>query len=335
MLAGCSSTGMTDVPSPSIVSQASEAEEKVPGKQRADNFRSVLERAVADPRATQRLRLFADCLDDGDRLETELFGNGVGIWNGERAFRLPPEEIVTLLRTVLEAGFAEMPSSYGGRTSDRGGPEAAPDGGGPVRILCEVEVRIGESTKRVEQLAEGKQSDALKALAREILTRCRERGEGGVGAAGLSDGLDKLSRGILPPEVFRLVLHKKPELSQAEYRGFLLRVRGRIVTTRQYHRSTGYGPPRTLELAQGDFERFTERMSELDLDDLPVNLFAIDYNDLSVEVLNHRSSVQARQFPGIGQQTHGSIQENFDTLVGILAKLERRAATEGVAAITP
>jgi hypothetical protein len=329
--AGCASTGIEGDSRQPTVPQSSRTEDNVAGTKDAETFRSALERAVADPGAAERLRIYTECLHNGDRLEVELFARGVGIWNGERAFHLPPEEITVLLRAVLAAGFAEMPSSYGGRPAREDGSSS----GGPVRILCEVEVQIGDSSKRVEQLAEGEQSRTLEALAGEILQRCREPGAAGVGASDLSDGLGKLSRGILPPEVLRLILHKKPELFQAEDRGFLLRIRGRMVTTREYHRSTGYGPPRSLELSEGELEQLTERVSELELDQLPVNLFAPDYTDFSIELLDRRRSVQARQFPGIGPKTHGPIQKHFDALVEILTDLEHRVATEGVVPSRP
>lgn len=117
-------------------------------------LRVALEEALGDGGTPTGLRLFAQCFRAGGPVEVEVFGNGVGIWNGRRQFQASPEEIASAVNAALEAGLPEMDPLYGGQPRGR---RAASEhsGAAPVRLVCAVEIEAGDSRRRVEQIAGG------------------------------------------------------------------------------------------------------------------------------------------------------------------------------------
>ena len=89
----------------------------------AGGLAAALERALAHD--WRELRIEAECRVEGRLPRVEVFGNGVGIWNDERQFALPREEVRALLVALRDAGFASMRPSYGGR-EDAAGEDAKP-----------------------------------------------------------------------------------------------------------------------------------------------------------------------------------------------------------------
>ena len=287
----------------------------------AEQLRSALAKALADPAERAGLRLFAEGFHEDDYLTVEVFGHGVAIWDGERQFRAAPEEIDMALRAALAAGFPEMAPTYGGKT---GGPrrEGETDGGGPVRTVCAVEIQLGDAGKRVEQIAGGEQHAPLLTLAAKLLSQWSAAGAAGTAATGLDDGLAGVAAGRLAPETLRLTLHEKPELG-TDGSGFLLRLRGREVVSRDFATGAGYGPERTFELSREELRALAGRLATLAPGRLPVNLFASGYLDLTIEVLGHRVVIQARRFAGMTADSHGTVQRDFDRLLESLRTLNR------------
>jgi hypothetical protein len=64
-------------------------------------------------------------------------------------------------------------------------------------------------------------------------------------------------------------------------------------------------------------------------DDLPANLWARDYTDLTLRVLDHRRSLQARQFAGMTPTSKGEAQSRFDRIVAALENLHTDVLTDG------
>jgi hypothetical protein len=284
-------------------------------------LRAALTRALEQPAARSGLRLFAEGFDRGVYSKVEVFGRGVGIWDGKRQFHASPRQVDAAIRAALDARFPEMAPTYGSEAEQQPARQE-PTGGGPVRLVCAVEIEAGGAARRVEQVAGGPQHTPLLELAAGLLSRWRAAGEGGVAAASLDDGLAKIAAGSLAPESLRLTLHEKPELG-TEGRGFLLEMRGRELSWRAFDSAEGYGAPRAAELTDDALRALAGRMAELAPGRLPVNLYAPAYLDLTLEVLGHRVSVQARRFAGMTAATHGAVQRDFDHLLEGLRALER------------
>jgi hypothetical protein len=280
------------------------------------------------------LRIDAECRrPDGSYPSATVFGNGVAIWNRERQARLPEDEVRGLLEAFRSAGFAAMEDTYGGTGAPANPPArtpADPPGSGHAAaptLTCAVSLRLGGAAKRVNQLAEGARSEPLARLAAAVLDACEGAGRNGAGAASLTDGLRKIVTGDLPPEVLRIDAHREGDGPAAT--GWLLTIEGGAVTSRSFQGAAGYGEPRTMRLPPDEVALLARLLVGQGVESLPFNLYADQYTDLSIEVLNRKISVQARRFAGMTAETHGEKQQGFDRAVDFLEALHLRALAEG------
>ncbi|MEE8583951.1 MAG: hypothetical protein V3T83_03770 [Acidobacteriota bacterium] len=295
-------------------------------------LQTAIEKALSDPSSRGGMRLFTECLSDSGMRSLAVYGDGTGIWDSRLQFQLTPQHISTLLESLKQADFAAMPEVYGG--PEQKDVKAPPKNGGEkfvIRVTCRVELTLGGESKQVVQRVKGKQSKQFKKLADSFFQLCEPLAQKGIAASSLSDGLSKLARRELKPHSWQLMMHRKPDERSAIQGniGFLLRIAGGTVTSRQYDPASGYTDPLKLKLTQSDLENLAKRLAELDPEGLPGNLYASDYTDLNIRLLNHRTSVQARQFSGMTAATHGQRQKNFDAIYEALYQLHLRVVNEG------
>lgn len=295
-------------------------------------LRRILSDAVDDRSEWDSLHLQIECSGDHGMRSVELYGNGVGIWEYRRQFTLANSEVSSILRTLDEADFASFADIYGGsKQPDAGPPEEEVEPGHAIRVICRVVLSLAGETKQVVQLAKGAQSAELKQMAEDVLAICEKPGQAGTAAADLTDGLEKISRGELAPETLQVLLHHKPEKAGVEAGGdgFVLRLSGPRATRRGSGATAAVPDSLSLILSPADVSELARELASLNLGQLPINLFAPDYTDLSVAVLNHKKSVQARQFDGMTPTTHGEHQGHFDLIYDRLYQLQVRVAREG------
>jgi hypothetical protein len=297
---------------------AASATEDAAGLQRA------LARAITDRAGWDALDLLVECRTDDRLTSARVFGSGIGIWNDERQFRLDPDQIGSLLRALQSAGFPEMEDTYGGAPR----PGRPPGGAMVTMAICRIELSLGHHDKRVVQLARGEQSPTLKELADDLLRICEAPARLGLTAASLRDGLEKISRGELAPETLRIVVHRKTQ-KQGDPPGFLLRVAGNRATTRAYEPASGYRDPIVLPMHAPELRALARELAARDPATWPSNLYAADYTDMSIRVLNHEKAIQARQFAGLTPSAHGRHQTAFEEVFEILQGLHRKALDHG------
>jgi|ERR1051326_170880 hypothetical protein len=195
-------------------------------------------------------------------VSAELYGDGAGIWNDERAFRVTAAEIVAMARELREARFAAMPERFGETESDF------------LTMRGKVSVAVGDAAKTVVQIDRGAQSDALAGLAAGILARAEAKG--GIGADSLEDGLRKIATGVIPAEALRVSAQVRGE------NGFLLQIRGGAATARRFDPKNGVGPPRRMHI---DVRGLALR---------PRGVHAPAYTEWRVEVLGRSEEIIAR-----------------------------------------
>lgn len=278
------------------------------------------------------LRILAECGEDGALTETVVYGSGVGVWNRVRQFTLGRNQVTALLERFRDARFSRFQELYGTIVREIPIPSEPPGAGASaLRVVCRVALTVDGFTKQSSQLSKGPVSEELESLAETILAVGREAGASGISADDLDDGLAKIAAGTLAPEVLRLRLHRKPGTAPTEAggEGFLLRLEGGRATIQPFASPGGYGDPHVLDLDAATVARLASVLEENRPGALPVNLYAPQYTDLTVEVLNRKTDVQARRFRGMTPRTHGENQRRFDRIYQELAALAARALNEG------
>ena len=331
VLVACTTTrGEAPTPQPAAQPRPAETDRRVADG--GDVLRRALSEAVAHPGSWSDLHLAVECQGESGARSLVAFGNGVALWNNRRQLTLTLTELTHLLSLLEDADFGGLANRYGGRKAPPGGSVEGEEGPeNAILITCRVELTLNGVRKEVVQLAKGEQSPIFKRLAESLLDFCQEQGEAGVAAADLSDGLEKVARGELAPEVLGVLLHRKPDAASALEggQGFLLRLTGRHATTRPYDPAEGYGEVLELELSPAEMETLARSLVDLTPASLPGNLWARDYTDLTVRIFDHRKSVQARQFTGLTRFTHGQRQRDFESIVGVLQELHLRVLNAG------
>jgi hypothetical protein len=286
----------------------------------SDRFAEELQRCARGGSSLDSVRIETQWLASPGGSSAIVFGRGVGIWNRSMQFRLRRSDVAGILRVLREGGFASMPDHFG--EAEGAGRQDAP------RLKGRLSLRIGSMEKTVIQLVDGEQSKELATLAERTLAVCRGPAEKGVAAANLAEGLRMLASRRLEPEVFELTLQRRPRPGSGRT-ARLLRLEGRRVTSRAMPEGKVPPPARELDLSESAFASVLELLSANEAASLPINLFASEYTDLSVRVLDRSRLTTARQFLGTTPETHGEKQRAFDRIVGELARLEDEVQARG------
>ena len=272
------------------------------------------------------LHLVAGCTRDSVWRSMEVFEHGVAIWGGERQFRLTATQIEGLLQQLLAADFASLPNRYGGSPEpDRMQADSARS------VVCSLSVAVAGAEKEVFQINRGEQSESFARLVNGLLDSCEEAAADGTAAESLEDGLEKVATGQLDPVTLGLHFQQLNEAAGPgeASAGFVLALRGLAVETRVRQLDEGYSDPTHLELIDDEVRRFAWQLAEREPTRFPKNLWAPDYRDLTIRVLNQKVSLVARPYLGVGPETHGELQQDFDATIGILESLRKRVLEEG------
>jgi hypothetical protein len=146
-----------------------------------------------------------------------------------------------------------------------------------------------------------------------------EAGRAGPSAPSLTAGLAAIAHGELAPELLTIHVLRRSEAS-GPATGWRFRLEDDRVTLELGAESR----PRTFRLEAAEVAALAGRLAAASPEDLPGNLWAPDYTDLQIGVLNHVQSIQARQFAGMTAATQGERQQRFDRLWEVLDGLRQR-----------
>ena len=267
----------------------------------------LLRELAAGRVALQTVRLETQCLEDGRFLQAAAHGTGVAIWNGERQGSLTREQVLSLVKAFVREGFARMPASFGEEKEER---RMA------VKMTCRVRFSDGRVAKDVIQLDEGRQSPALKRLARGILDAARAATRSAAAVTSLDEGLAAIADGRLAVETLRITMRAGVGTGVRETtgKGGVLRIDGRDL-----HVEPDAGAPVTRRLEDAAVRELARVLADSRFFDLPVNVRAPEYVDLTVSVLGQEHSVQARQFSGAAQDP--ALRARFERAVAPLTAL--------------
>lgn len=264
-----------------------------------------------------------------DGKSATVYGKGVGIWNREKQFSLPTEKVLQLVKTLDDAKFGSMKAGFGGLKFGGVGPRP----GAPEVLIGSVSLTIAGKTQGSNQLGGGEQSKELADLARSLLAVCETAAKNGVGAASLPDALQKVAKNELMPEVLSLLV-QRIEKEGIGPNGWILRLHGQVAEV-QVRSAKGISDPYRVELTEKELADICKLLIDNGVAGLPINLYAPDYTDFSVEILKHKKSLQARKFARMTPQTHGERQKDFDRIFTALEQLQARVVKEGKTALVP
>ena len=269
-------------------------------------------------------------LEPGHR-SVRVYGTGVGIWQDEKQFRLSREQVLALVKKLVDAkvGAIAQPGAKP-KPAATASPAKA-----PIRVLGELKVVVGTAERSLHQLTRGEQSDPLRLLVVDILTFCEKAASTGIEASSLADGLAKLSDGALAPETFSAIVRRQAPASDPTGEAWLLRVNGRRVADRLMPKNAPPPPARILILSDADFRELVRKLKQDDPASLPVNVYAPANTDVTLEVLGRERSVPARPYLNVTAETHGEKQKSFDRMYALFDSLHKRAQSEGTAAPAP
>ena len=238
-----------------------------------------------------------------------VYGDGVVIFDGRVQGRATPDQIRDLLRAFDKAGFGSMSIRLGGVPIPKGSMSA-------IRMISQVGIITPSGAKGVTQLEGGDQSAVFAKLVSDTTEFCRVAALGGVTAASVTDGLDKLLAGKLAPAAFDLRVEHVVDGNQSSARdhSFRLDIQGNSVDFSTDH-LTGKDTIVHGRLLPAEFHRALAIVKANDPAGLPDRLYAPHNTDVGITVLDQDKSLQAREdFEGIGPTTLGDKQKQFNAM---------------------
>ncbi len=255
----------------------------------------------------------------GRATTARVFGDGVGVWQGEAQFERPRSRVLEILELLRKARFGSMPDRFG--EDEEGEKDKGP------RLRGQLEVRAGAARKTTVQLVNGDQSKAFAKLVETILRICEGPAGTGVRAASLDDGLRLVAAGRLSPRVLEAAVQRRPDPPGTS--GWTLRIEGRDARLERSAagRPPAAGPARAL--SELEFHDFAVLLAGAEPATLPQSLYAESYTDLTLQVMKYTRTIAGRKFRGMTRETHGERQKAFDRIVSAFDALHARLEAAG------
>jgi hypothetical protein len=276
----------------------------------ASGLGEMLQHLAAGRAPLHDVRLETQCVVDGRFVHARAYGNGVVIWDDVAQATIGREQVLRLLKMFEQEGFAAMPAAFGG--DEDAGARMAP------KMTCRVRFSGGGAAKDVIQLEEGEQSPALARLAHAIAAAARAVTGNVEPTDSLVAGLDRIAAGTMAVETMRVTMRAGTGGRGPGSRGYVFRIDGRDAEI-----DPDGGQKTVWRLDEDAIRKAARALADAAFPSLPMNIAAADYADVSVAVLGHEHSVQARQFAG-RTAADPAIQERFERAVATLRALARR-----------
>jgi hypothetical protein len=241
-------------------------------------------------------------------------------------------QVIAMLETLRKARFGSMPDRFGESEEDERNE-------GP-RLKGRIAVRAGSVSKTVIQLVDGEQSAEFASLAERLLRICEGPARKGVEAASLNDGLKKLASGELAPEALQVTVQRrfaKPD-TEAGVAGWILQLEGRRVLAEVLPTGKTILPHTLLVLSDAEFHELARLLADNRAGEIPINVYAPEYTDLQLAVLQWSRAISGRRFLNLTPETHGEKQRSFDRLYEAFRALYERARKDGTSvpsSVTP
>lgn len=292
----------------------------------------VLRQAVASKTVPGDLKFDVGWRDRETYHSIELWGDGVGIRDDRRQFRIPPGTLIQLMESVVDSEFDSLARSIDEEEEpgrEEFGTKEEPRGEGALRVR--LRVGAGGSTRDVFRTVRDRSSPQLENLVGRIATICSPFEKSGVETKDLDEALGRLIRGELAPQMLQFsyqVLDENAGQNNSQP-GFLIHFRGRALDARTSDRTKGMGPEIHRTLTQAEFRDLVKALQAARLGSAPAALYSNRYEDLWVKALQHVRSFQARNFAGFDAKTNRVAQKAYEGLRTRLTRLfEETSAAE-------
>lgn len=286
------------------------------GKKPPEPIAVALNEVLAGQRGLDQVRIDAEWLGRS----MAVFGNGVGIWNQSRQFRVSRDELRTLLKVFKQHRFGGMVDGFLTRAS------------APV-LFGGVKLTIGEFNKAESQLKQGVlvSAEPVGLLAQRLLNICEPLAQKGVTADSLNDALRKVAKGQLAPEALQIVLYRS-DSQEGTNPAWLFAVDGLHAV---WHRQTKQAieDKGGTQITDKQLRSIVNALLKNNVADLPINLYSPYYTDLRVQALNYGASVQARKFANMSPTANEAKQAALDHIIGEIDSLRasvQARANDGV-----
>ena len=276
-----------------------------PFRSRLDHRQAKLEAAlkesIQDPAKYRCLRIDVQGFLGHGLRAVSVYGRGFGVWNRERQITLTRAQIRTCLKALETSHFTSMPDRIAGdepeetrtSTKEKEGMEK-----NVTQLIRSVTLVVAGMTKTVEQDNKAPESEALKKMADAIVAVCRPAANKGVIAKDLRDGLQKIAKGTLAPELFRISINA-PELrslKSQDHQGWKLSIAYARLTVQKWTLQHGLGKPVHRWLSDDEIRNLAHTLEASGAASLPLNLNVPGYLQLSIGVLNRHRSIMARRY---------------------------------------
>ena len=269
---------------------------------------AAIDRALRDlatgNRSPDSARIETECGVERQLTRAAIFGSGAAIWNDRRQGAIAPSEIHALIDLFVREGFAAMPASFG------------EDEGDKVKMTCMVRFAEGSLHKTVVQLAGGRQSAALTRLAHAVIDRAHAAAGDAPPVAPLDAGLQAIGAGTLAVETLRVTL-RSGVAGAGSGGGWIVRLDGRDLEI-----EPDGGTRAVSRLDEARVREIVRALADAGVASLPVNVARDGYAELTVTVLGHDHTVQARPFAG--REPDAALRARFEQAIGPLVALRDR-----------
>ena len=297
-----------------------------------DRIGPELEKRIRGKASLDDVRVDVTWARGGPMSSARVYGNGVGIWDRRSQFRLTKPQVVAILKALRQAEFGAMPDVFGEEEEGEEGEEREANGEreGP-RMKGRVSARAGTVSKAVIQMVDGDQSAELAALAEKLLALCAEPARSGVGAKNLAEGLQKVAAGGLAAETLSATVQRRFERADPATgeTGWILQLEGRVAVSESLPGGRKNAPRMELALTESEFRDLAGFLLGNRAAELPINVYAPEYADLQLAVLNSSRTISARRYLNMTPDTHGEAQKDFERIYDAFRAVNARVRKEG------
>lgn len=311
LLAGCS----TAQP-PGVMKQA-------PG---AESFATSLRRARLDSTLRRHVVIEAEGLLAQGVSSVLVFGDGVGVWNGKRQFRVTDETIAAALELIETSGFAAWPT------------ESTEPEGNAMEVFRRLAVSVGEISHQVIERNKRPARPSLQRLLGALVDLLRPAAEVGVEVNSLEEGLRRLVEGVLAPHVFEVnaMAPRLPGGSEQPEQGWQLVLQRNVLSVSRYGLEEGVKVLGHRAVSPQEVAELAEVLLAAEVFRLPAQVHLPEgFFQLRVEVLGQKITVQGRTFAGRGTGQGSEAQPQMEAVRKALAARFRREAQRIGEALLP